>query len=171
MKKIFYIVLIVCVIFSFISNFALAQKDNQKNNLQIKEETLTKIKKFVEDSKIPYQTVGKDVWILSYAGKNIKNFKVVLVPVQDLLVYQAVICEAENLKINDELYAKLNELSRRFDRGKFIVTKDKDLIFRIDSYVRTMDLTEFIDDADQAAGASDEAYPELEKFIIKKTKT
>jgi|GEM_PF-5530346 len=163
MKKSTYVIFVSLIIVWFLAGFAFAQKDESKVDPKL----LLKVKKIVEDSKIPYNMVGSDVWVLYYNGKNKKDISVAVVPYETLVVYQALICEKNKLILNNDLYVKMADLSRRFDRGKFIITGDGDLIFRIDSYVRTLDLKDFADDADQAAAATDEAYPELQKFIKK----
>lgn len=163
MKKLNHIIFVSLIIPWFLVGFAFAQKDDPKVDPKL----LLKVKKIVEDSKIPYNMVGSDVWVLYYNGKNKKDISIAVVPYDTLVVYQALICEKDKLILNNDLYVKLVDLSRRFDRGKFVITGDGDLIFRIDSYVRTLDLQDLTDDADQAAAATDEAYPELQKFIKK----
>lgn len=163
MKKLTYIIFITLIMLGLFSGFAFAQK----NEPQVDPKILLKVKKIVEDSKIPYKMVGSDVWVLYYNGKNKKDISIAVVPCDTLVVYQALICEKNKLILNNDLYIKLVDLSRRFDRGKFVITNDGDLIFRIDSYTRTLDLQDLTDDADQAAAATDESYPELQKFIKK----
>lgn len=161
MKKTILCVITLFVFALFLNCAAFAQKEEPLANAQ----TIANVKKLVEDSKIPFQQVGNDMWILSYKGKNKKDIKVMVSPSDYIIVYMLDLCDPKNLIVNEELYKKMIKLSNEYDMIKFVFSNSGVLYIRLDSYTKTIDLTQFIEQADQIATAADSAYPELKKFF------
>lgn len=165
MKKQTYFIITLFISIFVLTNFAFAQKDKVAEDKNAQD--IAKVEKFIEDSKIPHIKVEKDIWTLVYEGKNKKELDIVIALGDGLIVYQGVVCKTSELDLNKDLYKKLVELSNTFDKGKFVFTDDGYLIFRIDSTVRIMDLQEFTENADQAASAINESWPDISKFLKK----
>lgn len=164
MKKTFVCIIAVTVLIAFLHSGVRAEKDEPLAGPQ----TLAKVKKLVEGSKIPFQQADSGVWVLSYTGGVKKDIKVIVVAADELLIYVVDLCDAKDLVVNGELYAKMIELSGRFDMVKFVFSSEGAPSVRLDSYMKTVDLEQFIKQADQIAKVADEAYSDLQKFMKKK---
>ena len=124
-----------------------------------------RVVQLLEDSGYKYTKKSATVWTIDFTGKTLKSFKVILATQDDLLVTFVVVARKKDIQISSEFMMKLLNFNHQLDRVKIGIDEDGDLFVRSDINIRILDKTEFKDNIEQVAAATNEVYDGVKSYI------
>lgn len=125
-----------------------------------------KLPNLLEQSGYTYSKVSDNIWTISFHGKALPDFKVMISTGEGMAVMFVVVAEKKQLRVTPELMRSLLLMNDDFDRVKIGIDKNGDLFVRVDSTVRVMDLEELKANIEQVAAATDEITKAIKPYII-----
>lgn len=118
----------------------------------------------LEKTGYEYRKSGEGIWVVTLAGKNVKEIDVVVQPAEDNVALQTVLTERKAVADKPGLLLKLLELNHEFDTVKFAVSPEM-LYARAEVPVRTLDAEYLKYLINQLAALVDEAEPQVRPFL------
>ncbi|QQS45653.1 MAG: YbjN domain-containing protein [Acidobacteriota bacterium] len=130
----------------------------------------SKVLQLLEDTGHNYSKSSDDVWVVPYTGNNLKEFNVVTVLEQNLVVLVVILAEKDGVKYTPEMMTRVLRLNEEFDRVKIGVSESGNLFVRIDLSLRILDGQELKENIEQIAAAADEAYLAIKPYLTSQKK-
>lgn len=125
----------------------------------------SRVVQLLEESGYNYSKSSDDVWVIPYNGNNLKEFNVVTVLEQHLIVLVVIVAEKPQVKLSQEMMARALRLNEEFDRVKIGISESGNLFVRTDLSLRILDGRELKENIEQIAAAADETYMALKSYI------
>ena len=125
-----------------------------------------KLPNLLEQSGYTYSKVSDNIWTIPFHGKALPDFKVMISTGESIAVMFVVVAEKKQLRVTPELMRSLLLMNDDFDRVKIGIDKSGDLVVRVDSTVRIMDLEELKTNIEQVAAAADEITKAIKPYTI-----
>lgn len=126
-----------------------------------------KITQLLRASGHEFEQKSDTVWAVSYHGKSLKQYRVVIAVENDLMVVFVTVAPKAQLPMTTDFMLTLLRLNNTFDRVKIGLDHDGDLFVREDSSVRILDAQEFKEILDQVSATADETYGDIEDSLNK----
>lgn len=145
---------------------AQTPKNAAGNSAADNKAALAKVVQLLEASGHNYTKASDNVWTIPFQGDSLKQFNVVAVYTEGLLVTFAIPVKKKNLKVTPDLLRKLLQFNVDMDRVKIAIDDEGDLVVRIDSSLRIMDGEEFKLVVEQVANATESIHSEIKAFIL-----
>lgn len=152
------LMILMCV--GYVTSLAQAESAAQSKS------NTAKVLQLLEDSKYNYRKAADEVWAIPYTGDNLKEFNVVVVLEQNLVVLVVIMAEKDEFKLSNEMMMKMLNMNDQFDRVKIGISDKGDAFLRIDLSLRILDTQELKENIEQIAAAADEAYVGIKPFLI-----
>lgn len=118
----------------------------------------------LEKTGYDYRKSGEGVWVVTLAGKNVKEIDVVVQPAEESVALQSVLTERKAVADKPGLLLKLLELNHEFDTVKFAVSPEM-LYARAEVPLRTLDVEYLKYLINQLASLVDESEPQVRPFL------
>lgn len=134
-----------------------AQTDVERLDAIVKESRFTPKK--IDNPKQP-------VWTIKRTGESLKEFDVIFIVKNGVLVTFVTVAPKANLKRTPELLEKMLKMNYQYDSVKIGFDDDDDAYVRIDQRLRIVDVQEFNQIIDQVSLAADTLHAELKPFMI-----
>ena len=109
------------------------------------------------------------VWTIKRKGENLKEFEVIFIVKNGVLVTFVTVAPKASLKRTPELLEKMLKMNYQYDTVKIGFDDDDDAYVRIDQRLRIVDVQEFNHIIDQVSMAADALLAELKPFMISGT--
>ena len=109
------------------------------------------------------------VWTIKRKGENLKEFEVIFIVKNGVLVTFVTVAPKAVLKRTPELLEKMLKMNYQYDTVKIGFDDDDDAYVRIDQRLRIVDVQEFNHIIDQVSMAADALHAELKPFMISGT--
>ncbi|MBK9314230.1 MAG: YbjN domain-containing protein [Acidobacteria bacterium] len=161
MKRIFPLVgaLLLVIIADIVTPAQTAPASEQQNKTN-----RSRVLQLLEDSGHNYSKSSDDVWAVPYTGNNLKEFNVVAVLEQNLVVLVVIVANKEEVKFTPEMMTRVLRLNEEFDRVKIGVSESGNLFVRIDLSLRIIDGQELKENIEQIAAAADETFLAIKPY-------
>src|SRR5215471_12573812 len=127
----------------------------------------SKVSQLLEQSGYSYSKDGDNLWTMNFRGKALGEFKVIITSVESMAALLVVVAKRKELNPTPELMRTLLRMNDDFDKVKVVVDKDGDLLVRVDTTIRIMDLDELKANVEQVAAAADEVAKAIKPYTIK----
>ena len=134
-----------------------AQTDVERLDGIVKESKFTAKK--IDNPKQP-------VWTIKRTGESLKEFEVIFIVKNGVLVTFVTVAPKASLKRTPELLEKILKMNYKYDTVKIGFDDDDDAYVRIDQRLRIVDVQEFNQIIDQVSMAADTLHIELKPFMI-----
>ena len=118
----------------------------------------------LEKSGYNYRKAGDGIWVVTLAGKNIKDIDIAVTSVEDSVLLQTQVVERKAIVRKEALFIKLLELNHEYDTAKFALSEEM-LYARIDLHSRLVDAEELKHLINQLALFVDESYPQIKPLL------
>jgi len=125
------------------------------------------VSQLLEQSGYSYSKDGDNLWTMNFRGKALGEFKVIITSVESMAALLVVVAKRKELNPTPELMRTLLRMNDDFDKVKVVVDKDGDLLVRVDTTIRIMDLDELKANVEQVAAAADEVAKAIKPYTIK----
>lgn len=125
----------------------------------------SRVVQLLEESGYNYSKSSDDVWVIPYNGNNLKEFNVVTVLEQHLIVLVVIVAEKPQVKLSQEMMARALRLNEEFDRVKIGISESGNLFVRTDLSLRILDGRELKENIEQIAAAADESWQALKQYL------
>lgn len=106
------------------------------------------------------------VWTIKRTGESLKEFEVIFIVKNGVLVTFVTVAPKASLKRTPELLEKILKMNYRYDTVKIGFDDDDDAYVRIDQRLRIVDVQEFNQIIDQVSMAADALHTELKPFMV-----
>jgi hypothetical protein len=106
------------------------------------------------------------VWTIKRKGESLKEFEVIFIVKNGVLVTFVTVAPKANLRRTPELLEKMMKMNYQYDTVKIGFDEDDDAYVRIDQRLRIVDVQEFNQIIDQVSLAADTLHTELKPFMI-----
>jgi hypothetical protein len=136
------------------------QSDVERLDALVKESRFTAKK--IEGPKQP-------VWTIKRKGESLKEFEVIFIVKNGVLVTFVTVAPKASLRRTPELLEKILRMNYEYDTVKIGFDDDDDAYVRIDQRLRIVDVQEFNQIIDQVSVAADTLYAELKPYMISGT--
>ena len=126
----------------------------------------------VKESKFTAKKIDnpkQPVWSIKRKGENLKEFEVIFIVKDGVLVTFVTVAPKASLKRTPELLEKMLKMNYQYDTVKIGFDDDDDAYVRIDQRMRIVDVQEFNQIIDQVSMAADTLQAELKPFMISGT--
>ena len=123
----------------------------------------------VKESKFAAKKIDnprQPVWTIKRTGESLKEFEVIFIVKNGVLVTFVTVAPKASLKRTPELLEKMLKMNYRYDTVKIGFDDDDDAYVRIDQRLRIVDVQEFNQIIDQVSMAADTLHTELKPFMI-----
>lgn len=106
------------------------------------------------------------VWTIKRKGESLKEFEVIFIVKNGVLVTFVTVAPKASLKRTPELLEKILKMNYQYDTVKIGFDDDDDAYVRIDQRLRIVDVQEFNQIIDQVSMAADTLHTELKPYMI-----
>jgi hypothetical protein len=114
-----------------------------------------------------YTRADVGIWIIRRTGPNLPNFTITLVQRGATVSAQVNVAKAASFRLNDAAPALLS-LANRLDYAKVCFDREGDVFVRNETWLKSLDADELVNNLDKLATAADQVFAELNKnFRIK----
>ena len=123
----------------------------------------------VKESKFAAKKIEnpkQPVWTIKRKGESLKEFEVIFIVKNGVLVTFVTVAPKANLKRTPELLEKMLKMNYQYDSVKIGFDQDEDAYVRIDQRLRVVDVQEFNQIIDQVSLAADALHLELKPYMI-----
>jgi hypothetical protein len=123
----------------------------------------------VKESKFTAKKIDnpkQPVWTIKRTGESLKEFEVIFIVKNGVLVTFVTVAPKANLRRTPELLEKILKMNYKYDTVKIGFDDDDDAYVRIDQRLRIVDVQEFNQIIDQVSMAADTLHMELKPFMV-----